>query len=61
MSNQPERPRNRSGASGLAIPAGLLIGLGFGMLAGNVAAGVMLGLGVGFLGMMITRAITGEW
>ena len=33
---------------GLFIPAGILGGLGFGFLYGNVPAGLFIGLGVGF-------------
>ena len=61
MSTQPEKPKKPSGVTGLAIPAGLLIGIGVGLLVDNTAAGVMLGLGGGFLGMMILRITLGEW
>ncbi|WP_026571637.1 MULTISPECIES: hypothetical protein [Sediminibacillus] len=33
----------------LIIPAGLFIGLGFGILFHNPAAGIFIGLGTGFL------------
>ena len=36
-------------ALGMAIPAGVLIGIGVGMLHGHVAAGTLIGLGCGFL------------
>ena len=36
-------------ALGMAIPAGLLIGIGVGMLYGQIAAGTLIGLGCGFL------------
>jgi hypothetical protein len=61
MSTQPEQPKKRAGVTGLAIPAGLLIGMGVGFLVDNVTAGVLIGLGSGFLGMIILRAILGEW
>ena len=62
MSTQPEQPKKRkSGVTGVAIPAGLLIGLGVGILVDEIAAGVMIGLGCGFLLMIILRAILGEW
>lgn len=32
------------------IPAGLLIGVGIGLLAGNPGAGALIGLGLGFIG-----------
>jgi hypothetical protein len=41
--------------SGIFIPAGIFIGLGIGMFAGNVAAFLMLGLGVGFILMYLFR------
>jgi hypothetical protein len=31
------------------IPAGLFIGIGVGLLIGNVAAGTLIGLGVGYI------------
>ena len=34
---------------GFAIPAGLFIGLGVGLLTGQVAAFLLIGLGIGFL------------
>jgi hypothetical protein len=61
MSTQPEQPKKRKGVSGVAIPAGLLIGLGVGLLTDNVAAGVLIGLGCGFLGLIILRVILGDW
>jgi hypothetical protein len=61
LSTQPEQPKSRKGVTGLAIPAGLFIGMGVGILVDNTSAGVMLGLGVGFLGMIILRIIVGEW
>jgi len=61
MSTQSEQPKKRKGVTGLAIPAGLFIGIGVGFLVDNITAGVMLGLGGGFLGMIILRVILGEW
>jgi len=50
MSTQPEQPKKRkSGVTGVAIPAGLLIGIGVGFLADEIVAGTMIGLGCGFL------------
>jgi hypothetical protein len=53
--------KKRTGVTGLAIPAGLLIGIGVGILIDNTSAGVLLGLGCGFLGMIILRVTLGEW
>ena len=52
---------SRSGASGLVFVGCLMLGLAVGLLAGNVAVGLIGGLGVGFIGMAITRAVTGAW
>ena len=41
--------------SGLFIPAGLFLGLGFGFIFNQIVAGVLLGLGVGFLAMAIAN------
>lgn len=61
MSEQPEDQKKNRGVTGLAIPAGLFIGLGVGFLVDNITAGIMLGLGGGFLVMMLVRAKLGEW
>jgi hypothetical protein len=61
MSTQSGEPKKPRGATGVAIPAGLLIGMGVGFLVDNVVAGVLLGLGGGFLVMMILRIIVGDW
>jgi predicted histidine transporter YuiF (NhaC family) len=45
---------DRKGA-GLLIPAGLLIGMGFGFAFGNIPAGLFLGLGIGFLFFAMIR------
>jgi hypothetical protein len=39
--------------AGVMIPAGLLVGIGYGMLTDNVAAYTLIGLGAGFLGMAL--------
>jgi hypothetical protein len=56
-----ESKKSRKGVSGLAIPAGIFIGLGIGFLIDNLVSGLLLGLGGGFLVMLIVRAIVGEW
>jgi len=61
MSTQSEQPKKRKGVTGLAIPAGLFIGMGVGFLVDNITAGLFIGLGGGFLGMIILRVILGEW
>lgn len=41
--------------SGIFIPAGIFLGLGVGMLNGQVAPYLMIGLGLGFVGMYLFR------
>ena len=55
MSEQTEPTKRRKGISGLAIPAGILIGIGVGYAVGNFLAGLFIGLGLGFLTTMILR------
>ena len=40
---------------GMTIPAGLLIGLGIGLLIGKVVALLLIGLGLGFLGGLLSN------
>lgn len=56
-----ELSKNRKGVSGVAIPAGLFIGMGIGFLVDDLVAGMFIGLGGGFVGMIILRLILGEW
>ena len=60
MSKQ-EQEKKQKGLSGIAVPAGIFIGMGVGFLVDNLTAGLFLGLGGGFLGMIILRIILGEW
>jgi len=57
MTTQSEEQKKQWGITGVAIPAGVLIGLGVGFLINNIAAGLFLGLGGGFLVMMIGMLI----
>ncbi len=61
MSAQPEQPKKQKGLTGLAIPAGLFIGMGIGFAVSNIVAGLFIGLGAGFLTMLILRIKLGEW
>ena len=61
MSTQSEQPKKRKDLSGLAIPAGLFIGMGIGFAVDELVAGLFIGLGAGFLIMIILRIIIGEW
>ncbi|MFT4308676.1 MAG: hypothetical protein ACMXYM_04885 [Candidatus Woesearchaeota archaeon] len=44
-----EREKKDDDPEALFIPAGVLTGMGFGFLFGNIVAGLFLGLGFGFL------------
>ena len=57
MSTQSEEQKKQWGVAGVAIPAGLFIGMGVGFLIDNVTAGIFLGLGGGFLVMLIGMLI----
>ena len=61
MPEQSERSKKNKGVSGVAIPAGLFIGMGIGFLMDELVAGLFLGLGGGFLIMLLVRAKLGEW
>jgi len=50
-----EYRRSRRGTRSL-IPAGLLIGLGIGLILGHIFAAGLIGLGIGFLGSAIVNA-----
>lgn len=49
--------KQRHGRYGF-IPAGVLIGLGVGLLAGFPGSGVLIGLGLGFLASALVPAVT---
>jgi len=57
MSTQSEEQKKQWGITGVAIPAGLFIGMGIGFLIGNITAGIFLGLGGGFLFSLIGMLI----
>ena len=57
MSTQSEEHKKQWGITGVAIPAGVLIGMGIGFLIDNIVAGLFLGLGGGFLVMLIGMLI----
>lgn len=61
MSEQSLRHKRNKGVSGVAVPAGIFIGLGIGIIVENLTAGLFLGLGGGFLGMIILRIMLHEW
>ena len=53
MSTKSEETKKQWGITGVAIPAGLLIGMGVGFIIDNITAGIFIGLGGGFLVMLI--------
>jgi hypothetical protein len=53
MATQPDDQKKQWSITGVAIPAGLFIGLGIGFLVNNIAGGIFIGLGAGFFVMMI--------
>ena len=57
MTTQSEEQKKQWGITGVAIPAGVLTGLGVVFLIDNIAAGLFLGLGGVFLVMMIGMLI----
>ena len=57
MPTQSDDQKKHWNITGVAIPAGLLIGIGVGFLIDNIPAGLFIGLGGGFLAMMIGMLI----
>ena len=57
MSTKSEEQKKQWGIAGVAIPGGLLFGMGIGFLIGNVPAGIFMGLGGGFIVMLIVMLI----
>ena len=49
--NVKKKEDNNGGA--LFIPAGVLLGMGFGFVYGNIPAGFFIGLGLGFVAFAI--------
>jgi hypothetical protein len=53
--DQQERSKRGWEAAGVAVPAGLLIGMGVGWLFDHMVPGLFIGLGAGMLVMGIIR------
>jgi hypothetical protein len=49
MTSVEEQEHRRSREKNFFIPAGALIGLGIGLIAGQPAPGILIGLGLGFI------------
>jgi hypothetical protein len=50
----PQKKDCDNGA-GIFVPAGLFIGMGLGIIYGNIPAGIFFGLGAGFLLLAIAK------
>jgi hypothetical protein len=57
MAKKQKKKTKKEDSAGIFIPAGVLLGLGIGMVYGNAGAGVLIGLGAGFLVMAIIKLI----
>jgi hypothetical protein len=57
MPPQSEDEKKQWSITGVAIPAGVLLGLGIGFLMDNIVPGILIGLGIGFFFMMIGMII----
>jgi hypothetical protein len=57
MSPQSEEEKKQWSVTGVAIPAGVLIGLGIGFMVDDIVAGILIGLGGGFALMMVGMVI----
>lgn len=50
-----KKTSSKSDMTGLLFPAGIFIGMGFGLLTGQLPAGIFLGMGFGFLAMFFSK------
>ena len=58
MAKQKSKPKNKyASAENMLIPAGLLIGIGIGLMTGQVAGWTLIGLGTGFLAVFIALMV----
>ena len=53
----PKPKRKKEDPTGLAIPAGLFIGMGIGFITDQFVAWMFIGLGAGFLFMLLSRFV----
>lgn len=63
MTNSPDQKpekKKSSGIYGVALPAGLFIGMGVGFLIDELVASMFIGIGIGFLVMMVARSMGAE-
>ena len=52
-----KKKEKKDDLAGLAVPAGLLIGIGLGFLYNSLLPGLFIGLGSGFLIVLILKLI----
>jgi F0F1-type ATP synthase assembly protein I len=57
MPDESKEKNTQWGIAGIAIPGGLLLGMGIGFFVDNIVGGLFVGLGGGFLVMMIAMVI----
>jgi len=50
-----KKKKKKEDFSGIAIPAGLFVGMGVGFLINELVAGLFIGLGVGFFVMLLVK------
>jgi len=60
MAKKKTESKKRDDNSGIFVPAGVLLGLGFGFLLNNIPAFLFIGLGAGFLAMALFRMLKGS-
>lgn len=56
----PEKKKSRADIAGVAVPAGLLIGMGVGFLIDELVASMFIGLGAGLALMMVLYLLLRE-
>jgi hypothetical protein len=54
---QTKKEKKVEEATGIFIPAGILIGMGIGFAVGSLVAWLFIGLGAGFLAMAIANMV----
>jgi F0F1-type ATP synthase assembly protein I len=57
MPDEPKEKYKDWNIAGLAIPGGLLLGMGIGFFVDNITGGLFVGLGGGFLLMLVVAVI----
>ena len=57
MSDDSKDKNKQWGIAGIAIPGGLLLGMGVGFFVDNIPGGIFVGLGGGFLIMLIAMVV----